>query len=67
MKCCKELADAIDSRDIFKGADSFRMFGRPRLVNDGDGRFDDMTDIYTIRFCPFCGCALDTSGMPPAP
>ena len=59
LHSCAKLEKAIE-RDIVMPVltNMFFIRGKPRLINDGDGHFDDMTDEHEIFHCPFCGKKL---------
>ena len=62
MYCCQTFQNAFSRKDIDRHGNersiSFYIYGRPRIANDGDGYFDDMTSDYEIAYCPFCGQKL---------
>ena len=55
--CCGKLRQAIkDGVILIAGHPTlFSIWGRPCMVNDGDGYIDDCTDEIDISHCPFCG------------
>lgn len=61
--CCSKLAEAVKGEFIERTKyhdDSLTFFirGRPSMVDDGDGHFDDMSGSEIITNCPFCGSTL---------
>ena len=60
-ECCEKMTVEIKAGTIIvinnlEYIHSIR--GKPSLVNDGGGHFDDMTDEIDINYCPFCGKKL---------
>lgn len=52
---CNELKEYIEKENaLFHGVDLV-IYGKPSFSNDGDGHFDDTTNFYKIKYCPFCG------------
>jgi len=63
--CCEKLHRAVQDDVVipygsWSAVDNgkFSIRGKPSMVNDGDGYFDDMTDEIEISYCPFCGKQL---------
>ncbi len=57
--CCAEIeSKLIDGQVLSYNDTELYIYGRPRFVDDGDGRHDDMTEEIKIRFCPFCGTSV---------
>ncbi len=58
LGCCENMWVALCSHDILKYEDgTYRIYGETMMVDDG-GTIDDMTDMYLISYCPFCGRKL---------
>jgi hypothetical protein len=58
--CCDQIKNSVveltfDSDDCLQRAE---IYGKPDFANDGDGHFDDMTDMDEISYCPYCGTKL---------
>jgi len=56
--CCPKLQTMLKEEEIEKVGDTYFISGKPLFVDDGDGRFDNMTGKYQINYCPFCGKKL---------
>lgn len=58
LGCCENMWVALCSHDILKYEDgTYRIYGETMMVDDG-GTIGDMTDMYLISYCPFCGRKL---------
>lgn len=60
LECCTDLEFALARGYIHKNrvdrhTNTYYIEIVDRVVNDGDGYFDVMTDELELKYCPFCG------------
>lgn len=56
--CCGKFENLFQEGNVVQLNGSYYIFGRPVMVNDGDGHMDDITEELRIEFCPFCGDSI---------
>ena len=53
--CCEELRKLVEKNQVMILNNRIHIYGEPHFDDDGGGHYDDATDFFEIKFCPFCG------------
>lgn len=57
--CCDDMKQAIENNTVqMCGPNNLQFRGEPDLRDDGDGYTDDMTQMFDIIYCPWCGTKI---------
>ena len=62
MYCCDKMQELRIHSEIVEVGEPkhLEIYGHPDFADDGDV-WDDMTETYEIKFCPFCGADVAPS------